>query len=423
MFLGPADVEQQILQLNFKSQDEMIEVPDILAWSIANTYSYTKRCVGLWSVQGMRYQRHHVAWSEPISNGNEEVLTKFANSLLEPEAQTIKQRYGPAARKLNSHIIQGAREEINDQRGDEFDAIQNKCDEFGVTSFDSATLQEEQERELSPENEQERQIQHPPPSQPRLHHLHPDVVVLIRQGILRRSSDVFQPAFRTLLLTSAASLLQAYAWPGHLLATEDFMQTVEGSGHRLLDFYLRPVQWVICHVEAGIATCILLSPFEVQELLPDIRECRKVTLHVYSPRVVASVRPLDDLSFCAVPELPPTQLPPLVITHLNLFAGQLYLRDYEEYISLCRFLGLCYRPPDNDVQVSCDGFITPRSRATYDPVMEESCPFSTSPIGLLKVLVDLRRQGQGFSRSHVGKIISGQILTKRDFEDSPSRTP
>jgi hypothetical protein len=420
MFCGPADVEQQILGLNSKSPDDVIEVSDILAWSIANTYNYTRRCVGLWAVQGMRYQRHHIAWSEALSNENGAIPTNFTNLLLEAEAQTIKERYGPEARQLNLQVVQRAREEIGDQRQDEFDAIQRRCDDFGVVSFDSAALQEEQERELSPESEEERQIERPPPLEPCRHHLDPDVVVLIRQGILHRSSDAFEQAFKTLLDTSASSQLETETWPDTLLATKDFMQTVEVSGHELLDFYLRPVQWVISHVEAGKVTCILLSPFEVQRLLPDIRQLRKVRLHVYSPRVVASVRSLDDLSFCAVPEVPQTWSPPSVVRQLNLFASQLYLRDYAEYVSLCRFLGLCYRPPDDDVNVTCEGFVAPSSRAKYDPAMEEICPFSSSPVGLLKILMDLRRQGQGVSRSHCGKIMSGELLTKQDFEEAAS---
>ena len=420
MFCGPVDVEQRILRLNSKSQDDAIEVSDILAWSIANTCNYTRRCVGLWAVQGMRYQRHHVAWSEQLSSGNETVPTDFANSLLEAEAQTIKQRYGHAARQLNSQVIQRAREEINDQRKDEFDAIQERCQEFGVASFDNATLQEEQERELSPESEQERQVQRPPSLEPCRHHLNPDVVVLVKQGILRRSSEAFEPAFKTLLDTSAASQLETEAWPTLLLATKDFMRTVERSGRQLLDFYLRPVQWLISRVEAGKTTCILLSPFEVHALLPDIRTFKQVTLHVYSPRVVASVRAIDDLSFCAVPEVPKAWSPPSVVTHLNLFASQLYLRDYDEYLVLCRFLGLCYQPPDDNVDVTCEGFVAPSSRASFDPTMDEICPFSTSPVGLLRLLMGLRRQGQGFSKSHCGRIVSGEMLTRADFEETRS---
>jgi hypothetical protein len=177
---------------------------------------------------------------------------------------------------------------------------------------------------------------------------------------------------------------------------------------------------VISHVEAGEVTCILFSPFEIQQLLPDIRKFRRVTLHVYSPRVVASARSLDDLSFCAVPEVRQSWSPPLVVTHLNLFAGQLYFRDYLEYLSVCRFLGLCHSPPDNGVDVNCEGFVASSSRARYDPVMENICSFSTSPVGLLKILMDLRRQGQGFSKSHYGKITSGEQLTKGDFEELPS---
>ena len=132
-----------------------------------------------------------------------------------------------------------------------------------------------------------------------------------------------------------------------------------------------------------------MSPFEVEKLLPDIRKFRQVTLHVYSPRVVASVRSLDGLSCCAVPEVLQTWSPPLVVTYLNLFASQLYLRGNTEYVSTCRLLGLCYYPPDDDVEVGCEGLVAPSSKAKYGAIMGEICPFSISPVDLLRIPVNL----------------------------------
>ncbi|KAG7285845.1 hypothetical protein NEMBOFW57_008139 [Staphylotrichum longicolle] len=41
---------------------------------------------------------------------------------------------------------------------------------------------------------------------------------------------------------------------------------------------------------------------------------------------------------CAPPGAPPDSF----ITQLNLFAGQLYLRNYAEYVRMCRYPGLSY---------------------------------------------------------------------------------
>jgi hypothetical protein len=64
-------------------------------------------------------------------------------------------------------------------------------------------LQEEQERELSPENEHERQVELPPVSTPYHHSVHEDVRALATHGILNPFSDAFRPAFGTLRRNTA----------------------------------------------------------------------------------------------------------------------------------------------------------------------------------------------------------------------------
>ena len=163
-------------------------------------------------------------------------------------------------------------------------------------------------------------------------------------------------------------------------------------------------------------TCVVLSPFEAHELLPSIRRHNVVTLHVYSPRVSISGRTLEDLSFCVIPATLNFFRHPLFLILLNLFAGQLYLRSYEEYISVCRFLGLGFRPPDEQTQVASDGFISSKSRPAFDAIMERNCPFTISPVGFLRILMTLRRKGQSFQRSHLGRILHGGLLAREEFQ-------
>jgi hypothetical protein len=162
--------------------------------------------------------------------------------------------------------------------------------------------------------------------------------------------------------------------------------------------------------------CVVLSPYEAHALLPSIRQHKTVILHVYSPRASMSVRTLEDLSFCAIPAVPSCWSYPPFTMQLNLFAGQLYLRSYEEYLSVCRFLGLCYRPLYEQVQVACDGFISPTSRPDFDIVMERECPFTISPVGFLRMLMALRRKGQNFQKSHFGRILHGDLLARELFQ-------
>jgi len=174
----------------------------------------------------------------------------------------------------------------------------------------------------------------------------------IHQGVLDRCSDAFQPAFELFGNTSASECLEIETWPAHLLVTADFARTVHASKNQRLDSFLRPVHWVASGKNRNALDCVVLSPYEAHELLPSIRQYNNVTLHVCSPHVSISVRTLEDLSFCAIPAVPKCWPHPPFVMQLNLFAGQLYLKSYEEYLSVCRFLGLCFRPPYEQIQVA-----------------------------------------------------------------------
>ncbi|KAI4260741.1 MAG: hypothetical protein LQ352_000133 [Teloschistes flavicans] len=375
-----------------------------------------KKCVPLWATQGIRYQRRHMAWSRFLGGEGKRAAPEIAKSLLEAEAQTLQDRYGfegPPEEKVLFHNVE---EESLLKRETQLDAIRAKCREFELASFSDATLQEEQERELSPENEQERQVELPPKLIPYVHSVHRDVKRFVHQGFLDRDSNAFQPAFELLRNTSASECLEVEMWPVHLLVTADFARTVHASENQHLDSFLRPVHWVAIGKNHNTVECVVLSPYEAHELLPSIRQHKKATLHVYSPRVSMSVRTLEDLSFCAIPGVPQSPPHPLFIMQLNLFAGQLYLKSYEEYLSVCRFLGLCFRPPYEQIQVACDGFVSPESRLEFDAIMEKECPFLNSPVGFLRMLMALRRKGQNFQRSHFGRILRGDLLAREQIQ-------
>lgn len=97
---------------------------------------------------------------------------------------------------------------------------------------------------------------------------------------------------------------------------------------------------------------------------------------------------------------------------LNIFAGQLYLRSYEQNLSVCRFLGLCIRPLCEQIQVGCDGFVSPTGRSDFDAIIEKECPFTTSPVGFLRMLMALRRKRQNYHKSHFGRILLGELFVK-----------
>jgi hypothetical protein len=72
--------------------------------------------------------------------------------------------------------------------------------------FGAAALSEEQERELAPEIEEERQVERPPRIVAEVYTLYPDLVRLAQFGYIEGCSVTFESAFKALRYTSAAKL-------------------------------------------------------------------------------------------------------------------------------------------------------------------------------------------------------------------------
>lgn len=416
MFCGSVDIERKILECCGKPRGAEIEVVDVLRWSISETFINTKKCVPLWAVQGMRHLRRLSADSKFSGKDDIGTAVETVKSLLEPESQSLQDRYGLGGRRHEERILLDNMEETSISENNlQLQAMRAKCRDFELSSFNDATLREEQEREIFPESEQERQIELAPALKPHRHRFHLDVKLFICEGVITQNSDAFEPAFENLTHTSAIGCLEMNPWSSQLLATIDFVRTVQLPKDQVADLFLRPVHWVASRTKGTTVDMVLLSPHEAHESLPFIRQHKAVTLHVYSPRVNMGMITLEDLSFCATtPALEPW--PQYFLTmQLNIFAGQLYLKTYEDYLSLCRFLGLCFRPPEGQIQVAYDGFIAPADRPQFDAIMARECRFTRSAVEFLRLLMTFRRKGQGIERSHMGRIINGELLTRRHF--------
>jgi hypothetical protein len=171
--------------------------------------------------------------------------------------------------------------------------------------FGSAVLSEEQERELAPEIEEERQIERPPRMKAHKHSVHADLRLLVRTGELDRNSEAWDPAFQALCTTSAGKFMDLRVFLTNLLVTVDFMRIVQippgtHASSFISDPYQRPVQFIISvpsfySSDAAISNLVVISPHEANQLLPLIRLHKKVTLHLFQPCSNTSFAPLDQL--------------------------------------------------------------------------------------------------------------------------------
>ncbi len=412
VFCVPAEIKAKILLCTTKPTRSRIEICDILHWTITSeTWTDMRRSMPLWAAQGVRFDRQDRLWKQAQNQGRTILSPQQAAAFLEDEAQSLENRYRPST-GLTTSLFAWAEGDV--------ERIEQRCREFESLSFNSTTLQEEQERELSPEIEQERQVQRLASAQAQLHHVHPDLMHFVATGVLRLGSQAWQPAFATLSDTTAGSMIDlaemSEGSKHDLLVTMDFARTVKSSGHSPhADSYQRPVQRILTAVcDGAVISMLVISPFEADKLYSRIQTSKKVSMHLYNPRCNSGFRSLDRLDFFTILHQTPATLHPRLIAQLNLFSGQLYITNYEDFKYLCAYLGLATETAPEGWEIAADGFIL---RDDQGRVGGAASRLTKSPVRFLQTLMAIRRDGEGFSKTHMGALLEGKLLQAVDFEE------
>ncbi len=411
VFCISPEIQSKIQECTGISTDVDIGVKDVLHWAIWETFAETRRSIPLWAVQGDRFLRQEELWKSVQAKGVTSMSNAHAEQFLEDEAQSINARYCPRPAEAISVANMLHSESLR------IEEIKERCDEFGDLNFNSSTLEEEQERELSPEIERERQVQRPPPAQPVSHSLHQDIKKFISTGHLMPTSPAYMRAFDALRDTREAQSFEASQLSnGHLFVTTDFATAVEASDNGYFsDSFQRPVQWILSSHAKGsnvVDVLLILSPYEAEELMPGFQSAKssEVALHLYKPRCHSVHRAFDRLDFFTIPHAQmKLEVPRALLVELNLFAGQLYFSEYEDYQETCKFLGLADDVPKEGQVVATDGYILRDSNA--------KSKFDKSPVRFLQGLTStIRRNGQDISKTHVGSMLDGKLLQRSDIE-------
>ncbi|OQE29876.1 hypothetical protein PENSTE_c002G10448 [Penicillium steckii] len=415
-FCVPKEIEYKILDLGKKDKGSSIDKMGVLCWAISQTWAENKRTMPLWAVQGRRFERQSNLWRGFRQRTSLDITSEEAQSFLESEFESLEERYRP-----NHHHGPDYLKKPSVGETGQLALISERCREFGDTDSTSPSLNEEQEREIAPEIEREREIERPPAADCQIHAIHPDVRSFIVTGLLNRSSMAFQPAFQSLSQTSAASFLSLLELPTRLLVTRDFAQTVQKPNvpRFIFDCFQRPIQWILSSHDSKrtcdsqfIKDMVIISPYEANMLYSEIEKSKYVTLHLYAPRQNRGYPSLDKLDLYTVSKsLMTLRHPESLRIQLNLFAGQLYLNSHTEYKSLCEFLGVASTKTGDGMTVTADGFITRNDKGLVKK-------FSKSPLPFLRVLISqIRKDCQDIDKTHLGQILTGRLLDPSDFED------
>ncbi|RPB26636.1 hypothetical protein L211DRAFT_804139 [Terfezia boudieri ATCC MYA-4762] len=403
-FFAPPEVHNKLLEHSGKKDGDNIRTHDIIEWVIYETCLQTQRSIPLWANQGINHQAHQSVWDRCLKSNDYFTLSE---AWQEPESHTLEEMYGVSDPQKHS-ILQ---------------IIQKRCEEFEVSSLQEVSVQEEQEREVSNEVEREQQVERPELTKPAQHYVHPALITFIKTGVVSNRNTVFLPMMDALQGTSFYTKVEHRPWAAALLATVDFINTVETRRDTYNDDYLRPVSWIVSsfRVAGGVPILCLLSPFEVNELLPLIQNSTKVNLHMYSPKVQRQAPTFEDLNYATIPTLRCHHSFPgqdQLIMQLNLFSGQLFFKSYESYKVACSFLGIYLRKAHYEVLpagVGVDGFLPGWRGDGVGSNVGVGVAFQMCPIRFLEHLIAVRRKGMKYESTHMGLLVHAKELGEEDF--------
>lgn len=418
VFCVPHEVETRIRMQDPSTQNQKIDIKAILAWTISETWQEMKQSMPVWASQGRRFERQRILWDMARRRQGLKVKQDLAEKFLENEAQTLEYRYMPF------YVPPPSISELPITNGS-LDRIVQRCRDFGDLTMQTASLEEQQERELMPELEEERQVERQVNIEPAGHRMHPSVRKFVETGDLQPNNAGFIWAFESLQTTTAARHFNVRDFPRGLRVTQDFARTLTLDAPRELgtDEFQRDVRFVLTSYNAAKhdTVMVIMSPYEVERLMSQICASKHVTLHLYAPRQNENHEPIDlnGTGLYRISSAPAHPIPRHLLIELNLFAGQLYFKSFQEYIEVCDYLNLTWGDPADANGMSIDGFIEPQKRVRPH---SGRANFARSPVQFLRILMSkIRRDGANIDRTHVGKMLNGVLLTEDDFAPRPKR--
>jgi hypothetical protein len=377
-----------------------------------------------WASQGHAFATQAKRWEEIANNKSLINPKEIEERFFESESRTLSELYDAKSQDPIIGAMSGPSNPISRE-------IIERCKDFAPISTSGAGIQEEQEIELVQQKEAEREVERPPPATPAKHRLHKDVESFITTGEFDSTSTAFCSAAMSLSKTSLVPPKGTDDTFENLLVTKDFADTIlkrtivkDKKHDELQNEFLRSVEWVVSNHSHTPSVFVILSPFEVNELLPVIRETSAVTLHVYAARSSGTMRIITEplrfsLPISSTPVTWSGRLPRI----LDLYAGTLYLPDYQTYKAICATLRLYFEQPDDPTSpkpsedmaggINSYGFVKCPSMQKR---LELTGPgFEDNPIPFLRHLIFLRRYGRSFLPSHMGQLLHGRALSKSRF--------
>lgn len=470
-----------------------ITTESVLRWVTQNTQEHNHDGLIYWATSGKNYAQKLAAqdFHDTVDTHALEKIHTLSRQCLDDEVVTLKDLYGtyteaelltkliPAwfeqtQRKLLS--IDGCYS-LSQRITRTFDAIRNGIqsrvqDQIPDKTYLSGGLtavEEEQEKEVEQEKEteieEERQLVQPK----KMDHvetssLHENVKQTVLQCLkvsekpgISHISGIFEK-------TSFSKIIQPEGWASaEVYVTADFISVIKPPllenvdnktddplvTHFKTDYHLRPIEYVVslrppsqkvassnskkkAVISASPLQILVLSPFEVNELLPFFRNgTAKSQLHMFTPRHFPHQSLLLNNTSLQVPRplvLQAQNAPVLLniipdeskcLTALLLASGNLYFENMQEQSTFAQFLGMVPRPWSAEQMnafekemIKKTGFLLPKHRRqNMDCCGIEQNAFQKDPGGMVRRILMCRHAIVG-DATHVSRLLNQNWLVE-----------
>lgn len=424
VFFAPPEVHQSICDINKKSIKAPIDSGDVVYWLLEQTCRGIEQLQPLYISQGTDFcRRTEAAMRNPDHLTDPSQRRTYIKTLEQQEHYSLEQLYAPKTISKSMSSPQPYTCPEISAFVSELQDLRNNFRDTGNAVAGSALQEVEQEREVAIEVETVRELQKPSlaialPHLP----LHRDILAFVNTGWLTMGSPAYEQVFSMLRRTALGTKFGIHetATCSKTYVSADFSSTIVLPRGKPDDAYQRPVQWILWGPLCE--TALIISPWEAEQLLPSIRSCHPPCTHlvVYSAPVARKMLHFDDLQYYSVPALAPNWRAPSWLVHdLGIFGGRLYFR-FEEYETLCDYLGLRSRPhaatflkegQEGGELVNFEEGGTKTNPLSSDQKNGQAA-FTDRPLVFMQEWLTTRRKGQDFALTPMGYICQGKRLAE-----------
>ncbi|KAG8679056.1 hypothetical protein FRC09_019295, partial [Ceratobasidium sp. 395] len=252
MFCAPAEVDAQIRKAALLTAENRVDALDVLRWTMLETCKDLEHHTSHWAQQGLEHSRRTGQQTSALANDN----SVLKNNWMTPEYKSLKDTYGVSSSATYSS-------ESFMSKAFAIPAIKERLFSLGICHLDDPSMGEEQEREVSQETEQERQIERPLKSYPATHSVHEDIRHFVQTGMVPKQ---FKGLVSLFCPISLSGFPKPGTWSPKLLASVDFCGVLKPSAasRPVPGEYMRPVNWLL---SGSNGTLVVLTPYEADKLI------------------------------------------------------------------------------------------------------------------------------------------------------------